>query len=140
MNETDYYPFASCKTNFLLWNHDILGWYFVQLSALCEGVFNFYFASDCEKWVLYLMYIAFSMCILRNSNTLRHFHKRNLQWLFFLYFKLTEKLFIWEYITSIEFFLLNGKIMDNGLRQIAPIISCIILPKWRQDIAKGAIT
>ena len=49
-------------------------------------------------------------------------------------------LFIREYITSIEFFLLNGKIMDNGPGQIASIISCVILLEWRQVIAKDAIT
>ena len=77
---------------------------------------------------------------MKNPNTLRQCYKRNLQWLYFLHLKLTAKLFIWEYITSIEFFPLNGKIMDNSLGQIAPIISSIILLEWRQDIAKGAIT
>ena len=33
---------------------------------------------------------------------------------------------------------LNGKIMDNGPGQIAPIISCIILPEWHREIAKKA--
>ena len=136
-----YYCLQHEREISLFCNHDIYRVnIFLNSLSYVRAYSIFIFLLITRKRLSYFLFSFIQECILKNPNTLRQCHKRNLQWLYFLHLKLTAKLFIWEYITSIEFFLLNGKIMDNGLRQIAPIISCIILLEWRQDIAKGAIT